>query len=51
MDLQYETVIFGGNGAERREAVKHVMKSPPEEGLTALLLKILDHIYELENPP
>lgn len=50
MDLQYETVIFAGDGPARREAVKHVMKSPPDEGLAALLLKILDHIYALENP-
>lgn len=48
MDL--ETEIFGGDTAERRAAVIHTVKSLSRDGLVELLLVMLDHIYDLENP-
>ena len=50
MDLEFETEIFAGDTQARTNAVIHIVKSRGSEGLVALLLKILDHIYDLENP-
>ena len=50
MDLDFETEIFAGDSQARTNAVLHVIKSKGDEGLAALLLKMLDHIYALENP-
>ena len=50
MELDFETVIFAGDTQARTDAVTHNLKSKGREGLAALLLKMLDHIYALENP-
>ena len=50
MDLDFETEIFAGDTQAREDAVLHNLKSKGNEGLAALLLKMLDHIYALENP-
>jgi len=50
LDLENETVIFNGDSAARTAAIIHLINSRGKEQLEALILKILDHIYALENP-